>query len=173
MDLIHALPAPLSLPVIIVIHRGASSPEKTLAAILQKTNPKVTVKEAEEREILKPNTCYIAPAGYHLLIERNHSLSLDNSEKVWFSRPSIDVLFQTAAEVFQQGAVGILLSGANADGAAGLLQIKETGGLTFAQHPEAAEYPAMPTAAVAISACETVLIPDEMRAILKHLPTTP
>lgn len=170
MDIIHALPTPLSMPVIIVIHRSASSSEQTLSSILQKTNPKVSIKEAEERELLKPNTCYLAPAGYHLLVERDHSLSLDISEKVRFSRPSIDVLFQTASEVFLEKVVGILLSGANADGAAGLLQIKQNGGLTLIQHPDASEYPAMPKAAMDSAACDMALTPEKIQAVLKELP---
>lgn len=147
--LLHFFPklkAGLPIPVIVVVHRkndAQSSLEKLLS-----DHTALTVKEAEDKEWLQPATIYIAPAGYHLLIEKDYSLSLDGSEKVLFSRPSIDVTFQSAADAFGKGLLGIILSGANNDGAQGLLTIKNYGGTTVIQNPKNAEIPAMPLAAL-------------------------
>lgn len=147
--LLHFFPklkAGLPVPVIVVVHRKndtQSSLEKLLS-----DHTVLTVKEAEDKEWLQPATIYIAPPGYHLLVEKDHSLSLDGSEKVLFSRPSIDVTFQSAADAFEKGLLGIILSGANNDGAHGLLTVKNYGGTTVIQNPENAEIPAMPQAAL-------------------------
>ena len=106
------------------------------------------VKEAEEKDPIKPGHVYVAPANYHLLVERDQTMSLSVDAKVCYSRPSIDVLFETAAEVYRSGLVGVILTGASDDGTAGLKRIKEQGGLTIAQDPATAEYAVMPRSAV-------------------------
>jgi two-component system, chemotaxis family, protein-glutamate methylesterase/glutaminase len=109
---------------------------------------RLPVKEAEEKAPVQAGVVYLAPANYHLLIEADRTFSLCVGEKVNFSRPSIDVLFESAAEVYGAGLVGVILTGASRDGAAGLRRIKEKGGLAVVQDPRTAEYPAMPQAAL-------------------------
>lgn len=133
-------------PVIIVIHRK-SSDESSLATLLG-GRTKLTLKEADDKDELKPNTVYLAPADYHLLVEKDHTLSLDFSEKVNYSRPSIDVTFHTAAEAFCENCLCILLSGASADGAEGLEMVKKMKGLTAVQDPAKAEVAFMPQQAL-------------------------
>lgn len=106
------------------------------------------VQEAEDKEALMPGHAYFAPADYHLLLEPDLTVSLSAEDKVRFSRPSIDVLFESAALACRSRLVGILLSGAGDDGAAGLCRIREQGGLTVVQDPAGAEHPAMPQAAL-------------------------
>src|SRR5690606_14100242 len=106
------------------------------------------VKEAEEKEFLRRGQVYLVPGDYHLLIERDGSVSLDISEKVHFSRPSIDVTLESAAEIYGEKLAVILLSGASPDGAEGLRQVKESGGLCMVQHPGSAEMSVMPKLAI-------------------------
>lgn len=108
----------------------------------------LTVKEANEKETIEPKNIYFAPPNYHLLIEEDKTFSLSIDEKVNFSRPSIDVLFESAADVYAPDLIGIVLTGANNDGARGLKKIKENGGLAIAQDPSTAEQPEMPRAAI-------------------------
>ena len=120
------------LAVVLVLHRRNG--ESLLAELLnEKTS--WTVKEAEEKEPILPGTVYVAPADYHLLIEKNKTFSLDYSEKVNYSRPSIDVTFESAADTFGSTVSALLLSGANADGTEGLKKIKEAGGFVMVQDP--------------------------------------
>ncbi|MBD8491300.1 chemotaxis protein CheB [Echinicola sp. CAU 1574] len=157
------------IPIIFVIHRGKTSSFGTLAGIFQKANQEIKVKEAEEKETLSPKTIYLAPADYHLLVERDFSLSLDLSEKVWHSRPSIDVLFQSAADAGGKRTLGILLSGANADGVQGLQEIRKKGGLTIIQDPHTAEYPTMPNEALKAKAADYKLTPSKLERTFEKL----
>jgi two-component system chemotaxis response regulator CheB len=100
---------------------------------------------------------YVAPANYHLLVEEDQTLSMTVGEKVNFARPSIDVLFETAADVFSAGLIGIILTGAGTDGSKGMKSIKESGGLTIVQDPGTAESDAMPKAAIAITVIDHIL----------------
>ncbi|MEO7591743.1 MAG: chemotaxis protein CheB, partial [Byssovorax sp.] len=118
---------------------------------------------------IKPGIVYVAPANYHLLIEHQGSFALSVDEQVNFSRPSIDVMFESAACAFGAGLVGILLSGANQDGANGLQVIKSMGGLTIAQDPQTAAYPRMPQAAVDRRAASKVLSPEGIRSLVMNL----
>jgi two-component system, chemotaxis family, protein-glutamate methylesterase/glutaminase len=137
----------MNLAVIVVFHRKKSE-EATLIDLLS-TRTELSVKEAEDKDEITPGTLYVAPADYHLLIEKNKTLSLDFSEKVNYSRPSIDVSIESACEVFGASLGCILLSGANADGVAGLAMAKRAGGLIVVQDPAFAEFPVMPLHAVA------------------------
>src|SRR5687767_6968019 len=124
------------LAIVLIIHRKGSI-HSSLVDLLNLKTPMV-VKEDEEKELIQPAHVLIAPADYHLLIERNGSITLDYSEKVKFSRPSIDVSFEFAADVFGNRVIGILLSGGNADGVDGLKSIKKAGGICMVQDHESA-----------------------------------
>ncbi|QPH38020.1 chemotaxis protein CheB [Pedobacter endophyticus] len=132
----------LKFPIIIVVHRKASN-ESLLTDLLKHRTP-LKVSEADEKVLLKNGQVYIAPADYHLLVEEDRSLSLDYSEKINYSRPSIDVTFQSAAEVFKEGLVCVLLSGSNADGVEGLKAVNKFGGTAVIQDPTTAMMPYMP-----------------------------
>lgn len=129
-------------PVVIVVHRKTDA-ESPLIELLG-TRTQLIVKEIEEKEAILPGTIYVAPANYHLLFEQDHTFSLDASEKVNYSRPSIDVALSSAAGIYGKGLTAILLSGANADGTEGFRIIKAHGGTTIAQNPENAEISYMP-----------------------------
>ncbi len=135
-----------SFALVIVMHR--KSGEDSLLEELLAIKTKIKVQAVEDKTEMKPATIYIAPSDYHLLFEKNSTLSLDTSEKVNYSRPSIDVSFESAADVYGSDLVGILLSGANSDGTEGLAAIKAAGGTTIVQDPETAETPYMPKYAI-------------------------
>lgn len=124
------------------------------------------VKAAEEKEAIEPGVIYFASPQYHLLIERDRTFSFSCENKVSFSRPSIDVLFESAATAYGSRLVGIILTGANNDGTFGLSTIKQYGGMTIAQDPKTAEVPFMPQAAINDSAVDFVLGLESMRNFL-------
>lgn len=161
LQILPQLDPHLLFPIIIVVHRQ-NGHHSTLEQLLDERS-KLTVKEAEDKETLLNGTVYLAPPDYHLLVEKDHSLSLDGSEKIRWSRPSIDVTFQSVAEVFGTKALGILLSGANDDGASGLKEIQLAGGTTIIQEPLNAEIPAMPIAALNLLQPD-FLLPDHALA---------
>ncbi len=133
-------------PLVVVLHR-ASADDGGLAVLLS-SKTSLPVREVEDKDALRPGHVFLAPADYHLLFEKDGTLSLDYSEKVAHSRPSIDVSFSSAADAHGSAVVGILLSGANADGVEGLADIQRVGGQTVVQTPESAQMPMMPEAAV-------------------------
>lgn len=136
----------LSFPIIIVIHRKPDA--DSLLPDLLSSRTSLKVKEADEKEPIQAGTIYIAPSDYHLLIEQDYTFSLDYSEKINFSRPAIDATFQTAAEVYKEKLVCILLSGSNSDGVDGLKSAKIWGGIAAVQDPESAQVPYMPAQAM-------------------------
>ena len=136
----------IELSVVIVIHRKSSYDSQLSSILEEKTN--WPVKEVSEKDNILPRHIYIAPGDYHLLIENNLTFSLDDSEKVNFCRPSIDVSFESAAEVYGSNLIAVLLSGANADGAKGLQQIQAFGGIAIVQDPASAEISYMPEQAI-------------------------
>ena len=146
LGIIKRLPFVSTVIVIIVIHR--KSDNDSILEDLLSNKTLIPVKEVEDKDAIVPGTIYIAPPDYHLLIENEHCFSLDSSEKIHFSRPSIDVTFESVAEAFSTRVIGILLSGANADGAAGLARIKQMGGYTIVQTPQTAEIGFMPQQAI-------------------------
>jgi len=166
MHLLPALRTDLKLAVIIILHR---KPGESFLTNLLDDKLKWPVKEAEEKEPIESGTIYIAPADYHLLIEKGRTFSLDYSEKVHFSRPSIDVSFESAAEVYGNSVVAILLSGANADGAEGLLKIKNSGGLTIAQSPGEATVSYMPQQAIDLFSVDYIADTAQMIQIINQL----
>ncbi|MEO5967750.1 MAG: chemotaxis protein CheB [Ferruginibacter sp.] len=157
----------LSIPIIIVIHRKASN--DNLLTDLLNSKTKLLVKEAEEKEPLKNGCVYICPPNYHLLIEKDFTLSLDYSEKINFSRPSIDVTFQSAADVFKENTVCILLSGGNNDGTNGLIFTKRKGGKTIVQNPENSEVPYMPQHAILNNCVDLVFNKEELTTYINSL----
>lgn len=167
MDLLPQLKASLPYPIILVLHRKASNDFILTDLLAAKTS--MQVREAEEKDVPLPGYIYIVPGDYHLLFEKDHSFTLDYSERVNYSRPSIDVVFQSAAEVYGKRTVGIVLSGANADGTEGCQYIRQKGGIAIAQRPDSAEVPYMPENAIANMAVDRVLNVDEMAAYLNQL----
>ncbi len=141
--------ASFSLPVIVVLHIGDHNNDPFIQYLNQLCN--LPVKEAEVNETIKAGTIYFAPPNYHLLIDDTCSFSLSTEEKVHFSRPSIDVLFESAAWVYTKSLIGVLLTGANSDGANGLLTIKKLGGTTIIQNPCSAIASAMPRSALKLA----------------------
>jgi two-component system chemotaxis response regulator CheB len=141
------LPENFSTPIIIVQHVGSHSENVWIKLLNDKS--KLEIKEADEKEKIEKGKVYVAPANYHLLIESNKTFSLTIDEKVNFARPSIDVLFESAAEAYQNKLIGVVLTGSNNDGSKGIKRIKEYGGLTIVQQPDTAESSYMPEAAIA------------------------
>ena len=148
------LPHDFDTPVAIVQHRRADS-DDTLAQLLQRYT-EMTVREAEDKEVIERGTVYVGPADYHLLVEGD-AFALSTDEPVAFSRPSIDVLFESAADALGRHVVGVLLTGANRDGARGLSCIKAVGGLALVQDPATAECRTMPDAGIAEARPDRVL----------------
>ncbi|RDC56881.1 chemotaxis protein CheB [Pedobacter chinensis] len=136
----------INFPIILVTHRKSGN-DSLLTDLLQ-SRTGLDVQEAEEKEPMLKGNVYIAPADYHLLIEEDKTISLDYSEKVNYSRPSIDVTFQSAAEVFKDELVCMLLSGSNADGVEGLKSVNNSGGFVVVQNPNTAIMPYMPQQAI-------------------------
>lgn len=159
MDAIKSILMPLqegfSAPILIVQHLSPHS-DGYMAKYLNELC-KINVKEADEKEKILPGNAYIAPANYHLLIEKDETVSLTVDPKVNYSRPSIDILFESAAEVYENELIGIILTGGNGDGSKGLKKIKEFGGLTIVQDPSTAEVDFMPKAAIKASEVDYIL----------------
>ena len=146
MDLLPSIPMIDSFAIVIVLHRRASD-DLTLEELI-KVKANIPVKIIEDKVLFKPGYLYVAPANYHLLFEKNNTIALDTSGKVNFSRPSIDVSFESASEIYGNAVIGILLSGSNSDGTAGLKAIQKAGGLVIVQDPTSAEMPFMPINAI-------------------------
>ncbi|MBE7178266.1 MAG: chemotaxis protein CheB [Mucilaginibacter polytrichastri] len=155
LHILSGLNQNFQIPLIIVMHRK-NEPKSNLVEVLA-SRAKTPVKEAEDKERIEPGLIYLAPADYHLLVENDHSLSLDVSEKIHYSRPGIDATFQTAADAYGRGLITILLSGANADGTDGLKQVRLKGGTTIVQQPDDAQVPYMPQSAIDQSLADHIL----------------
>jgi len=166
-NFIPKLPKQFSMPVFIVQHISPSS-DSYMSLFLNKLS-KLNVKEADEKEKIKPGNVYISPPNYHLLIEENLSISFSTEAKKNYSRPSIDILFETASYAYGKKLIGIILTGANNDGAAGLLKIKEAGGYCIVQEPSEAEAPAMPLAAIKKAKPNRILKLNEIVDLLVKL----
>ncbi len=164
--IVPEFPESYSLPVIVVQHMGEAN-EEFLARHLNRHSA-VLVKEAGDKEAIQPGTLYLAPPGYHLLIEEDRSFSLSVDPRVNYSRPSIDVLFNSAADVYQGSLIGVILTGANSDGSQGLRNIKERGGLAIAQDPASAEVEYMPQKAIAAAQVDHVLKLEEIGPFLRQ-----
>lgn len=161
-ELISGLPGSFALPLVVVQHRHKQS-GPLLAGLLQDETP-LRVCEPEDKAPITGGTVHVAPAGYHLLVEDGF-FSLTMDEPVGFSRPSIDVTFASAADVYGDRVVGVVLTGANADGSRGLRRITDRGGLPLVQLPATAESPAMPAAALRV-------VPEARALTLRQLSGT-
>jgi two-component system chemotaxis response regulator CheB len=166
LEVLPQLRTDLDYAVVLVMHRRGGD---SLLTGLLSDKTKLAVKEAEEKEAIRPGVIYIAPADYHLLIENDKTFSLDYSEKIHYSRPAIDASFETAAEAYGPLLAGVLLSGANADGAEGLLQIKQAGGLTIVQDPDEASVSYMPQQAIEKGAADKILTTSQIIGLLNEL----
>lgn len=154
LKLLPALPIHYPLPILVVVHVPSDRANMLVPLLRDKCG--MAVQEAEDKEPLGPGVIYFAPSDYHLLVETNGHLALSWDEAVNYSRPSIDVLFESAADAFGPGLVGVILTGANHDGAAGLRAIIDAGGQGVIEDPAEAYAQAMPMAA--IEACPTAKI---------------
>jgi two-component system, chemotaxis family, protein-glutamate methylesterase/glutaminase len=152
--------------VVVAQHRGSGS--ELLAPLLQRRTP-LPVREAEDKERLEAGTVYIAPTDYHTLVEAGGTIALSTEAVVHHARPSIDVLFRSAAEAYREHCVGVVLTGANEDGAEGLVRIVELGGVAVVQDPRTADRREMPAAALAATNVDAVLPLAEIGTFLRRL----
>lgn len=155
------------IAIVIVLHRK-NSDDNILEELLRMKSG-LPVKEIEDKTLLKPGRIHVTPADYHLLFENDQSLALDVSEKIQYSRPSIDIAFESAAEAFGQKVIAILLSGANSDGTDGLLAVRKQGGIVVVQSPETADVPYMPAFALTHLVPDYVLTPMAIAAFVNGL----
>lgn len=169
--ILKGLPDDFPLPVIITQHR--SREERTLLEEVLQARCTIRVRQAEEKERIAGGSVYFAPPDYHLLIGEDKSFVLNSDELVNFSRPSIDLLFESAAEAYEDRLVGIILTGASKDGAEGIRAIDRAGGYTIAQDPSEAAYPLMPRAAIATGSVRSILTSDEIGRLLLHIGQKP
>jgi len=165
--LLHGLPADLDAAVVVAQHRAAASHPSAFRDMLGAVTL-LTVCEAEDKQPLVHGHVFLAPPDYHLLVEGSH-LALSVAEPVAFSRPSIDVLLESAAESCRDRCVGVVLTGANDDGARGLARIHDLGGAAVVQDPASAERPAMPRAALAAVPDARVAPLEEIAGVLVEL----
>ncbi|MCM2492653.1 chemotaxis protein CheB [Burkholderia glumae] len=166
--LLPALPAGFGAAVLIVTHLPADSPSHLAQTFARRCV--LPVIEPDAGEPLRPARVYVAPPAYHMLVDDDRSVALSVDARVRFSRPSIDVLFESAAHVYRERLLGILLSGANDDGTAGLEAVRAHGGTAWVQAPDSAASPVMPRTAIEHHAADDVLSPAEMARRLAALP---
>lgn len=164
---LSALPAGYRKPIAIAQHRAVDSGSGALSRLLSLRSG-LDVREAEDKEPIEEGRVYLAPSDYHLLVEPD-GFSLSTEDMVQHSRPSIDVLFDSAADVYADRLVAVILTGANADGAYGLRRVQRRGGVTIVQDPETAERRAMPDAAIATGAADHVVPLDGIGPKLAEL----
>lgn len=164
LNILKSIPKNFPIPILVIVHRNPKF-ESNFEKVFEK-NFSIQIKTASDKEPIKEGHAYFAPPGYHLLIEPDFKLALDNSEPVQFSRPSIDVTFESVSEVYQENCIAILFSGANQDGAKGLLAIKNRGGQCIVQDPQSADVPTMPQAAIDIQAYHHIYTTEE---IIKYI----
>ncbi|MCD4695140.1 MAG: chemotaxis protein CheB [Bacteroidales bacterium] len=165
--ILPALPANFSSPVIIIQHISVHSDNY----FVQHLNSicEICVKEAGEKEKAEPGTAYFCPPNYHLLVEDDGTFSLSTEKRVNYARPSIDILFETAACSYGTGLIGVILTGANMDGSKGLKRVKDNGGTTIVQDPTTAEVNTMPRSAVDLSVPDFLLNLDAIASTLISL----
>ena len=167
IKIVKDLPVLFPLPIIIVVHRQKNV-ESSLCEVIKK-NTKLSVKEITDKDGLKSGTIYLVPANYHVFIEKDKTFSLDVSENVMFSRPSIDVVFESAGLIYKNKLIAILLTGANTDGSEGLKTISKLGGLTIVQDPKEAVSKTMPLTAIEKVKVDFVLTLGEIHTLLMSI----
>jgi two-component system chemotaxis response regulator CheB len=164
------LPSDFAVPVIVVQHIGPRSENGWIKLLNDSCD--IPIKEADEKENVAAGNIYIAPSNYHLLIEKDKTFSLTIDERVNFARPSIDVLFESAADVYREKLIGIILTGANNDGTKGVQRIKECGGTVIIQDPVTAESSYMPSSAFAAIKPDYVSALDQIGVVLIKITET-
>jgi two-component system, chemotaxis family, protein-glutamate methylesterase/glutaminase len=165
--LLPALPKECPAAVFVVIHLPRDRPSLLVDVFARKCS--LTVREAQDKEPVAAGTVYFAPANYHLLLDQGPQLTLSADDLVHHSRPSIDVLFESAAEVYRERLLGIILTGANEDGAAGLAAVHDAGGITVVQEPETAQSPQMVLSALKLRSPDMVLSLERIAGLLSGL----
>lgn len=165
--LLASLPEDFPLPVVVVQHREKGSDEDRLTWVLRQ-HGHLAVKEPEDKEVIRAGNVYLAPPDYHLLIEGDH-FALSTEAPLWYARPSVDILFESAANAYGKNVIGIVLTGANEDGAQGLATIRKRGGLAIVQDPKTAESPKMPEAAIAATKVDQILPLEEIGPFLVNI----
>jgi two-component system chemotaxis response regulator CheB len=162
-----SLPAGFPVPIVVAQHRYRTSGEALPAYLRRHSN--VNVVDATDKQWIHPGNVYLAPADYHLMIDADGELSLSVDAAVAYSRPSIDVLFESAADAYGAAAIAVVLTGANADGAGGARRIKERGGFVVVQDPATAESKEMPAAAIAATRVDRILPLERIGPFLVEL----
>jgi len=165
--ILPSLPAKFRPAVLIVLHLPRERP--SLLVEIYEKRCALPIREADDKEPIEPGTVYFAPPDYHMLVERNRQIALSTEEPVHFSRPSVDVLFESAADAFGSRLLGVILTGANEDGAAGLHAIHRAGGVTVVQQPDSAKVPLMVVSALQRNPADFVLSLPEIAELLKGL----
>ena len=165
--ILPALSQRFRLPVIVVVHLPAD--KRSLLAELFDAKCRIPVREIEDKEPIAGGTIYFAPPNYHVLVEDDRTLSLSCDQPVLFSRPSIDVLFESAADVYGSALIAIILSGANQDGAEGLRAVVKANGTALVQSPDDAFASEMPKAAISACPNATVISLDAIAAYLQEV----
>jgi two-component system chemotaxis response regulator CheB len=165
--LLAPLPADFPIPIVVVAHLAPDG--GSLLAELLASACRLRVHEAEEKDVVKPGHVYVAPPGYHLLVEQDESLSFSVDEKVCNVRPSIDVLFQSAADVWTDGLIAVVLTGANSDGTVGLRAVKGRGGYCLVQDPAQAFAETMPRSAISAGLADAIHPLDDIGPRLSSL----
>jgi two-component system, chemotaxis family, protein-glutamate methylesterase/glutaminase len=165
--ILPSLPADYSLPIVVVVH--VPPDKKSILAEIFQAKCHIRVREAEDKEPISGGTAYFAPPDYHLLVETNRNLSLSDDEPVLYSRPSLDVLFDSAADAYGPSLIAIVLTGANQDGAKGLKAVVEAGGKAIVQSPTGAYASAMPEAAIAQCPDARIMTLKEITAYLQDV----
>lgn len=166
-DIFSNIPTNFPLPIYVVQHIHKSQSEYLIK--YHNDLSRLPVQEANDKEKALPGTIYFAPPNYHLLIEDKKTFSIISDEKVNYSRPSIDVLFESAADVYKDTLIGIILTGANNDGAEGIKKIKQNGGYTIAQDPQEAEFVIMPQSAIDTKKIDKIFTLNEINKFLISL----
>lgn len=161
ISLLKSLPKNFKIPIVLIIHRMKNK-VSYLNKIISKNAGLIEIVEPEDKELIKAETIYLAPQNYHLLVEKDQTFSLDYSEQVNFSRPSIDVSFDSFSLLYKTKILVILLSGANKDGATSISLVLERGGTVIVQSPETAEYKTMPLAAINLNHSVLIKSPKEI-----------
>lgn len=165
--ILPSLPAKFRPAVLIVLHLPRERP--SLLVEIYEKRCALPIREADDKEPIEPGTIYFAPPDYHMLVERNRQIALSTEEPVHFSRPSVDVLFESAADAFGSRLLGVILTGANEDGASGLHAIHRAGGVTVVQQPDSAKVPLMVVSALQRNPADFVLSLPEIAELLKGL----
>ena len=166
-QILGKLPPDFPIPLIVVQHRAKESQELFEEVLQRKC--RIKIKQADEKEKIQSGNVYVAPPDYHLLIESDRTFSLSSDPPVQYSRPSIDVLFETAALAYKDKLVGIIHTGSNSDGAAGISAISKRGGVTIAQEPAEAQYALMAQASIDTHHVQHVWRLSEIRDFLQTL----